>query len=401
MKLFEPPGRRGLEDRPRTRDRRRAAQRGTSLVEALIAAALVALSALTLLRIQAVWTLAGQDASQQTHAARGLQSGIDAVLAPVAALVPASTTLPLPGPPGSLPWTLTRVPGPAADESATTWTGGWTRRDGSTRDWIVQGHEFRVSMAALARAHPVPAGAASAGGFVPGLLAPAGRPAAWDAGFDGVDLERVPGSAEQAPIERADDPRQVPAPPANEVVPLQPTPAVPCNRPMPGPPRVDAPPEACAAEAHMTRSGAIRWSPELLADPPSRAQLENWVAGLLEPTRNRDAASSADPRCAFRLEPGVDPYLAWRCLGQAWSTRPVDAVPVSRPETVEDWPAGMGDPLGGLPPGLRACRYADAAGSAGTDRTPAALAILQHRRVHWLVIPAARDCPAGTVPVGP
>jgi hypothetical protein len=371
----------------------RSSERGTSLVEAMVAFALVTLSAMALLRIQAVWMLAGHEAAHQMQSTRDLQTAVDAAIATPASSLPITPPV-SPSPNRSVAdWVLERTSGGHAGEWSAAWHGGWSRRDGSLRAWTVHGHLYPVPVVAWTVAEQARRDAAAGRTRASNVLAPGGRPPAWDASFDeaaGHSGHPTPSDASSA-RDASGAPVHVDAGPRVEG--RQPV----CTGRSAGRLARNPPPATCDERQPQSRSGAIRWHADALADRAVRAVLEDWVAGLIEPPSADSLAGEAapsnpqDPRCEFRLEPGADPHLAWRCLGRAWS----DAEPTSTAE----WPSGMASPLGRLPSGLRACRYADESG-VQTPRHQG-LAVLQHQRVHWLVIPAAHECPQGTVPHRP
>ncbi len=388
-------------------------QRGASLIEALMAFALVTLSAVALLRIQITWTDAGRQSAQQTQAARGLQTGIDQLLSPAATLQTGSATIPgianaaESGSAGSIvTWSRTLAAGAMPGEWSVSWSANLEDRGAASRTWAVIGHLYRIDPQVLARAEAI---RHDPGAGMLQRIAPAGRQAALDPGF-----VSVPNPSSNHLPTAVDAPRPGAQPP------LVPPPTDPSSRSacaVTTAAWVSDP--SCDATRHFTRSGAIRWPVSLLADPAARASLEQWIVAVTDPfSAAGGTASGASPlrneRCAYRLEPGVDPHLAWRCLGEAWSPAtstpatststtvpppPIATTPLPsrEPSSSDSLAPGITDPLGGLPAGLLACRFIDALPLQARLLSAPPAAVLQHQRVHWIVVRAVDGCPADTV----
>jgi hypothetical protein len=385
----------------------RRAQRGVSLIEALVALVLLTLTMLAVLRIQAVWSLAEDDARMQRAAARWLQGTVDRWMGGSEPAVAATAS----GPPEPLQPRLTLqhhglLPA-TAFEATLRWVLVQHLRGGAVSAWVVQGHRFQVSPAVYS------GWSAESGAHEPGWWAPGQRAAAMDPGFGltaaqpGVPSPGLPSGsvsrfAEIGTSVLSGRHRRSTASVCTGVD----LDAVLSGRP---------PSASCDATRHATRAGAIRWAPVIAGLPALVAARANWLTAVLpEPSQRARGSAAGDPRCGYGLTAPGATDLTWRCLGSVWSP-PVEApgaVAPARPGQ-PGWlsepmapPADFAfdgrpiHPLAGLPTGFRACRFTT--GGPADDRAGAAfpaeaLSIVQHQRVHWWVGPASHDCPEGTV----
>jgi Tfp pilus assembly protein PilV len=374
------------------------------LVEALVAMLLLTLTLLAVLRIQAVWAVAEDDARLQRLSARWMQTTIDRWIggaAPAAAL--AVEAVPQAGAEGPLDrLSLQHVPrlADSGNETTSLWVLTQASRTGPVTRWQVQAHRFVVDLAVYA------GWAADEALHQPGWWAPGGRPGGLDPGF-GRGGAHAPDAGQPGnlggwvPLRSALDTSVVADRQRRSVesacagADLD---AVLLGR---------ASTAACDPTQYATRAGAIRWAAEIDSQPALAALRGGWLAAVLQAPTLRGDRALGDPRCGYQLAAPGSQDLVWRCLGAAWSEpppAPTPAAPVEPPRAADadDDFAFAGrpiHPLAGLPPGLRACRYTTGGPShprPGGDAVAAGAAILQHQRVYWWVGPASHACPADT-----
>lgn len=392
------------------------AQRGGLLVEALVALALALVAVLALLQAEAGARATRGAAEGQVAALAAVRTALEArhpLLADDPATVaPAGPAVPVAAF-GGVELALHGVPGPGAAAgspagASASWSlsqraveARWRTAVGRARVWWVASLQWQAPADRLGWLD---------GREIHGSRMPAASP--WAAPGDGVGLPGGPGEPDASgePLEGEGDPVR-PDPRGDAAGAPARGPGGPVETPIEtaAPPGTRSPglgPQRPLAAARLDaairqarspgsrsglrpgwalQSGALRVDPAILSDASRSRGLQDWIARVIEsdsgpssePSAPREGArppADRPPICDLQPVGGLDPHLAWRCLG---------------------W-AGAADllllPRTGLPTGWVLCRFRVQV-PGGTVRVQAPAP-----RVHAWIGLAGQGCPAQAEP---